>query len=181
MGDVENQQKNILALEVKEEQKETIYHLFSHNNWDFNEIEIKNNEINVTDKINQAGTPAKIDYFSIEQNDDFEECQYCLCKPCITHEVNRQMWWETENQMPHERNSMLRKSYYKRFWTNLFHRNVWQDPRYLARKRVALRQDPKRSNYVYQRRDLMPKCVLVLVRSWFSNPPNVPCMGHMWE
>jgi hypothetical protein len=57
--------------------------------------------------------------FSIEQNDDFDECQYCLCKPCITHENNRQMWWETENQIPHERNSMLRKSDYKRFWTKL--------------------------------------------------------------
>jgi len=109
MGDVENQQKTILALEVTEEQKETIYHLFSHNNWDFNEIEIKNNENNVTDEINQAGTAANFDDFSIEQNDDFDECQYFLCKPCITHEVNRQMWWETENQMPHERNSMLRK------------------------------------------------------------------------
>ena len=91
------------------------------------------------------------------------------------------MWWETENQIPHERNSMLRKSDYKRFWTNLFHRNVWQDPRYLVRKRAALRQDPRRRNYVYHRRDLMPKCVLVLVRSWFPNPPNVPYMGHMWE
>jgi hypothetical protein len=36
--------KKLLALEVTEEQKETIYHLFSHNNWDFNEIEIKVNE-----------------------------------------------------------------------------------------------------------------------------------------
>ena len=91
------------------------------------------------------------------------------------------MWWETENQMPQERNSMLRKSGYKRYWTNLFHRNVWQDPGYLVRKRAALRQDTRRRNYVYHRRDLMPKCVLVLVRSWFPNPPSVPYMGHMWE
>lgn len=88
MGDVENQQKTNLALEVTEEQKETIYQLFYHNNWDFNEIEITNNKNNVTDEYNQAGTP---DNFSIEQNDEFDECQYCLCKPCITHEVNRQM------------------------------------------------------------------------------------------
>ena len=54
---------------------------------------------------------------------------------------------------------MLRKSDYACFWTNLFHRNVWQDPRYLVRKRAALRQDPRRRNYVYHRRDLMPKCV----------------------
>jgi hypothetical protein len=70
---------------------------------------------------------------------------------------------------------------YKRFWTNLFHRNVWQDPSYLVRKSAALRQDTRRRNYVYHRRDLMPKCVLVLVRSWFPNPPYVPYMGHMWE
>jgi hypothetical protein len=72
MGGVENQQKTILALEVTEEQKETIYHLFSHNNWDFNEIEIKDNENNVTDEINQAGTPANFDDFSMEQNDNFD-------------------------------------------------------------------------------------------------------------
>jgi hypothetical protein len=99
--------KTILALEVTEEQKETIYHLFSHNNWDFNEIEIKVNENNVRGEINQTGTPENFYDFSIEQDDDFDECQYCLCKPCITHEDNRQMWWETENQMPQERNSML--------------------------------------------------------------------------
>jgi uncharacterized protein YbaP (TraB family) len=53
MGDVENQQKTILALEVTEEQKETIYHLFSHNNWDFNESEIKVNKNNerISDKL----------------------------------------------------------------------------------------------------------------------------------
>jgi hypothetical protein len=49
--------KKLLALEVTEEQKETIYHLFSHNNWGFNEIEIKVNENNVTGEINQTGTP----------------------------------------------------------------------------------------------------------------------------
>ena len=61
-----------MALEVTEEQKETIYHLFSHNNRGFNEIEIKVNKNNVTDEINQAGTPANVDDFSIEQNDNFD-------------------------------------------------------------------------------------------------------------
>ena len=64
--------KKLLALEVTEEQKETIYHLFSHNNWDFNEIEIKVNENNVTDEINHVGTPENVDDFSIEQNDNFD-------------------------------------------------------------------------------------------------------------
>jgi hypothetical protein len=107
-------------VQSKERGKKLICILLSVScSWDFNEIEIKVNENNVTGEINQTGTPKNIDDFSIEQNDDFDECQYCLCKPCITHENNRQMWWETENQIPHERNSMLRKSDYKRFWTKL--------------------------------------------------------------
>ena len=64
--------KKLLALEVTEEQKETICHLFSHNNWGFNEIEIKVNENNVTHEISQAGSPANVDDFSIEQNDNFD-------------------------------------------------------------------------------------------------------------
>ncbi|CAC5400035.1 unnamed protein product [Mytilus coruscus] len=180
MDDSVNQGKSILALEVTEEQKETIYNLFAHHNWDYKEIEIKENK-DENKETNGAGNSEDFDDFLIEQNDNFEECPYCLCKPCITHEHNRQMWWESEIQMAHIRNSSLRKTDYKRFWTNLFHRNVWQDPRYLERKRAALRQDPRRRNYVYHRRDLMPKCVIELVRSWFPNLPNVPYMGHMWE
>ncbi len=26
------------------------------------------------------------------------ECAYCLCKPCITDERNRQLWWAAESQ-----------------------------------------------------------------------------------
>ncbi|CAG2249384.1 unnamed protein product [Mytilus edulis] len=180
MDDSVNQEKSILALEVTEEQKEVIYNLFCHNNWDYTEIEIKENK-EENKETNEAGDSEDFEEFLIEQNENFDECPYCLCKPCITHENNRQMWWESEVQMAHTRNSSLRKTDYKYFWTNLFHRRVWQDPRYLERKRAALRQDPRRRNYIYHRRDLMPKCVIQLVRSWLPNLPNVPYMGHMWE
>jgi len=84
------------------------------------------------------------------------------------------MWWEDEEQLPHERNSFLRKGNYKRFWTLLFHRKVWEDPRYIERKHTALRSDPRRKKYIYHRRDLMPKCVVQLVRTWLPNPQNKP-------
>ena len=51
----------------------------------------------------------------------------------------------------------------------MFHRGVWKDPRYLEQKREALRRDFRRKKYIYHRRDLMPKCVIELVRHWYPN------------
>ena len=83
MGDVENQQKAILALEVTEEQKETTYHLLSHSNWDFNESEIKINENKVTDVINQEGTPEHFDNCSKKKNKGhFNKLQRGYSKLC---------------------------------------------------------------------------------------------------
>ena len=38
--------------------------------------------------------------FVILQNIDREECPFCLCKPCVTHENNRQLWWEKDPFTP---------------------------------------------------------------------------------
>ena len=70
---------------------------------------------------------------------------------------------------------------YKRFWTMLFHQNVWRDPRYVERKQRALQQDPQRRKLTYHRRDLMPECVVDMVRLWLPNPSEQPYMGHKWE
>lgn len=32
--------------------------------------------------------------FRIQQNENFDECPHCFCKPCITDEINKQLWWE---------------------------------------------------------------------------------------
>ena len=119
--------------------------------------------------------------YVIEQDDNFDEYLYCFCRPCITNERNRQLWWETDYQIEHERNSQLRKEKYKRFWTNLFHRGVWKDPRYLEQKHEALHRDFRRKKYIYHRRDLIPKCVIELVRHWYPNLQDKEYMGHMWE
>ena len=102
-----------MTLEVTEEQRETIFNLFQHNDWDYNEIVITNRNEDLED--NEAGNDL-VDDFSIAQSSEHEECPHSLCRPCITDENNRQVWWEHEKQLPHDRNSFLRKGNYKRFW-----------------------------------------------------------------
>ncbi|CAG2188058.1 unnamed protein product [Mytilus edulis] len=166
---------SVLALEVTQEQRDAIYYFFAHNDWDFKEANYDQNNVNNSESNDHS------ENYHIEQDQESPECSYCLCRPCITDEQNRQMWWENENCAPHERNSFLRKDKFKRFWTNLFHRGVWNDPRYLRRKRDALKRDRPRRKYTYHRRDLIPKCVLELVRKWFPNPSCQEYMGHKWD
>ena len=89
------------------------------------------------------------------------------------------MWWETETYLPHQRNSRIRKDKYRRFWTMLLHRGVWDDQRYIERKQRALEHDGQ--NQEWHRRDILPSCVVNLVRGWLPNPKDKPYMGHLWE
>lgn len=194
---------------VTEEQKETIRSLFNHYNWDLEEVnpaelnraqqissprqneevmesannnqdEVPVGEANDEEVDTEPGQPYMND-FRLEHDQEREECQICLCKPCISDEHHRQLWWETEDHEPNEDNHDYRRLIYKRFWTMLLHYGVWEDPRYQERKVAALSTDPRRKEYVYHKRDIMPKCVIVLVRRWFPNPASLPYMGHMWE
>lgn len=178
-----------LSLFVNEEQKETILSLFGYYNWDVNELNDEQatcvNESTQTDEIlendDNANEDTEVNRFVIQQNEDRDECPFCLCKLCITDESNIQMWWETEGQQRHRRNNSLRKEKYKYFWTMLYHRDVWRDDRYQERKLQALARDPKFKNFIWHKRDIMPNCVLKLVRNWHPNPDNIPYMGHLWE
>jgi hypothetical protein len=127
--------KKVLAIEVTETQRETIRHLFAHHEWDFNEVDIENNS-------SQRSTHSSDEEYEnpvIPQSEEDQECEHCLCKPCITAETNRQ----DDPKPPNKSNSRSRKDLYKRFWTMLFHRNVWRDPRYVQKKQRALQQDPQ--------------------------------------
>ncbi|CAC5410849.1 unnamed protein product [Mytilus coruscus] len=178
-----------IALLVTEEQKETIYSLFGYYNWDVNLVDSDNEIAKVTTKSTQTSDivheeiedEIEQNQFLIEQDQECEECPFCFCKPCITSENNRQMWWESEPQGRHQRNHSLRKEKYKYFWTVMFHREAWKDDRYLMRKQAALERDPEFKNYTWYQRDIMPNCVLKLVRGWHPNSENITYMGHLWE
>ncbi|KAK3108818.1 hypothetical protein FSP39_016352 [Pinctada imbricata] len=172
----EGGEKKVLSLKVNRSQRDAIAALFAENNWDFEEVQLQNVE-----SIDEGQDGEFVRSFRIRQSDMAEECPYCLCQPCITDESNRQMWWPTDNSLPSLRNHSLRKELYKKFWTMLFHRGVFLDPRYQDKKLRALRQDPQCRNLVMHRRDLLPLCVLKLVRTWLPNPKGVPYMGHKWE
>lgn len=196
---MEDDQNIRITLDVSPEQMETITQLFAHYDWDYREIHrshaddsLRETMSSDTRSLNDASTQTieteienegheENTHFHIEQDPDEEECRYCLCKPCITSERNRQLWWEDEDTNPSPRNYALRKEVYKRFWTMMFHRDVWNDPRYTEAKIVALQNDPRCRNLVWHRRDIMPKCVLSLVRGWFPNLPGAPYLGHLWE
>lgn len=186
-----------LTLEFTQEQLETVQHLFGHYNWDF--VEINGSDRNggsstctssdastqtlnteTTDPSQQEGDRPPPD-FHIAQDLSEQECGYCFCSPCITSETNRQFWWENEEAGPSDRNHGLRKKNYKRFWTMMFHRDVWNDPRYSRKKLSALQSDPRFRRYVWHRRDIMPKCVVNTVRQWLPNPVGMPYLGHFWE
>ena len=90
------------------------------------------------------------------------------------------MWWVTESHEPHMHNNKLRKEAYKCFWTMLFHRGVFSDPRYREKRLESLQRD--KHKYVWHRRDLRPKCVLAMVMEWYPNLPGVEYMGHIkWQ
>lgn len=74
--------KSILAIEVTETQRETIRHLFAHNEWELNEVPIRENEAQVQENQNDED----VQDFVINQNVEEEECIYCLCRPCISSE-----------------------------------------------------------------------------------------------
>ena len=68
-----------------------------------------------------------------------------------------------------------------------FHLQVWiEGPyRYVQKKEMVLQQDKNRKFCVqgggrYHKRDIMPDCILKLVRSWLLILQAWDYMGHRW-
>ncbi|KAI8493080.1 Neurexophilin [Branchiostoma belcheri] len=132
----------------------------------------------------ESPPPAEPAAALIPQAEEQEECRYCLCRPCITTPVP--LW--LVGQAACVDNAAIRRDMYKNFWgmmANLMP-SPWNDPRYLARKHTRMAQDsaleaPRRRLVIAGSiREIMPKCVVKLVRSKYPNPPGVDYMGHRW-
>lgn len=163
--------------DVTTEQCQVIEGLFTHNNWDYNDCtaEVLGLAAAGESSLDVRENPPLYD----RVKDGSTECQYCFCGPCITAEDNRQMWWADRFAAPRRVNRRFRKEAYRKFWTMLLHKGVWGLPQYKAKKQAALEAAGKR--YVYHRRDILPKCVVSLVRKWYPNPPGIDYLGHRWE
>ena len=89
---MENSEENYrITLDVTKEQSETIHALFNHNDWNYCEI----NRVPLNEKHDQIEEVVQHDSFVINQDMNQTECKYCFCRPCITDNSNRQLWWET--------------------------------------------------------------------------------------
>ena len=60
-------------------------------------------------------------------------------------------------------------------------RNAFSCPHYIQKKSRMLARDQV-DEYVIMTvaREIMPDCVLSVVRGIYPNPPSQPCMGHKW-
>jgi len=112
-------------------------------------------------------------------------CQFSFLDPCVTE--NRQSWLHTTPVRPHIRNKGIRRTKNRKFWTLIQRRGGWSDSRYNLKKSRLLRRDRNLEEYdeswisYGKRRDIMPDCVLDVVRNVYPNPSNIPYMGHRWS
>ena len=103
-------------------------------------------------------------------------CQHCFLSPCIT--MYRQSWLGY-GAAPHERNVPLRKKKYKLFWKVISEHGGWLQPKYVEKKQQLLHRTMDDS-IVWTTREVMPGCVLNLVRGLYPNLSGQLYMGHKW-
>ena len=69
---------------------------------------------------------------------------------------------------------------YRKFGSMLEMRNSWRHPAYLQKKSAVMERDGVDESVVEVLREIMPDCVLLLVRELYPNPVGVPYLGHKW-
>lgn len=162
-------EKHSITLKIDRDQELAIRNLFEANGWDFE------NESKIDDDHTVNNHTNRI--IILPENERIK-CPFCFCQPCVTDEKFRQLWWSDNPKPPEPSNSSIRKDIYKRFWVMLSHRGAWDKEEYIQKRANAL--DSIRNNNIVIRREIMPDCVLKIVRGWYPNPSNVSYMGHKW-
>ena len=101
-----------------------------------------------------------------------EACPYCFLHPCVAT-TNSSI--ADPGQAPHDENNGIRKRIYQRYWKIIQNLEGWNIPQYITKKIGAAGRAA-----VNHQREIMPACVLKLVRSKYPNLPGVPYMDHLW-
>jgi len=176
---------NILcSLSLTEQQYDTVKAVFSQHGWGW---DVAEQSVQRSDIVNTTSSDGDSPHREplIQRNENQAECLSCLCQPCVMDDINRQSWWPTSNCIAKSGNRTIRKRLYKKFWTMLCHRGVWNEERYVQRKERALSRDRRYRHFEWLtnacKRDLMPNCVILCVRDWYPNPEGQSYMGHLWE
>jgi hypothetical protein len=91
---------------------------------------------------------------------------------------NEQARWLRHGQHPSIHNSAIRRAIYRWFWQVIDNLGGWRIQEYVSYK-IALAHGDE--SIVYHQREVMPNCVVKLVRGKYPNPSGVPYMEHKWE
>ena len=59
-------------------------------------------------------------------------------------------------------------------------RGAWRHPLDVRKKETVMCRDHTDGTFVHVLREIMPECVLKLVRGLYPNPPDTPYLGHKW-
>ena len=108
-------------------------------------------------------------------DDDRQECVFCFCFLCVT--CVRQQWLG-HGQDAHRRNSRIRKKLYRKCWSMVNMPGAWRHPLYVCKKETAMFRDHIDGTVVHVLREIMPECVLKLVRGLYPYPPDTPYLGY---
>lgn len=183
---------------LTDEQKEAI-EIFCHmNEWDISfehleDTDLVHVENDITPSAGQQneGSNAAVCARQAPREDiwtdpDAEECAFCYLRPCVT--THRQSWLGGGRDA-RLANRVTRKTLYKKFWSVMDYRGAWNDPRYLDKKEAAMHEADNQEIVVWIKgpkaresvREIMPECILKLVRNLYPNPHGVPYMGHRWH
>jgi hypothetical protein len=176
---------------ITEEQLEGIQIFININEWDNIEIEREPDQTAVTDHVQRTQTSPvpsnsgaivneEVLFCDILQDTTCVNCPFCFLQPCIT--THRQSWL-VGRKVPHRGNCATRKRMYKMFWSAMSHHHAWRHPLYIQKKREHLTAsfpDTVWETVSAGNREIMPKCVLELVRGLYPNPPGQAYMEHQW-
>lgn len=107
-------------------------------------------------------------------NYENDRCPFCFLNPCVAQAHQHVCG---EGQAASDNNPPIRKGIYRRFWSIINNLGGWNLQCYTHKKL----QEAQLANVVYLKREIMPECVIELVRGLYPNPFGQPYMGHKWE
>ena len=202
--------KKYFTLKLNRLQFETIRNLFTHYDWDFDECIVGEkktfgSELNTEQQVENglqnvheinASTSNSLPQSSdqpgnnndgngddngddggdSDSGDAETGCSFCFLSPCVV--THRQSWLPDQPALPHARNSELRKQKYRKFWKLMDLNGGWRHDKYIRKKQRLLEVDNMETVWVV--REIMPKCILDIVRRIYPNVAGQPYMGHKW-
>jgi hypothetical protein len=177
---------------VTEEQIEGICMFINMNEWANIEIERHPGQVTATENVEDQtldnpmpsnSINEEVLFCDVHQDITSDSCPYCFLQPCV---ITHRQSWLIGRKESHTGNRAIRRRMYKKFWSTLYHRDAWKHPLYLMKKQedlIACFPETvwETGSGHHTDREIMPDCLLNLVRDLYPNLPGQPYTGHKWQ